>query len=193
MINPATEEVIAKVAGGGAEDIVCAVNAARSAFDDGPWSAMSGTERADVLRTMAANIRRRTDELARIEVLDNGKPLSEAKWDIEDVAGCFEFYAGLAEQRDNEPPTSVDLPDQRFQSRVVTEPVGVVGAIVPWNFPMLMAAWKVAPALAAGCTVVLKTFRTLSAFCFGARSNRRGVSAATRCVECCNGDRSGCR
>ena len=87
---------------------------------------------------------------------DNGKPLPEAVWDIEDTAGCFHFYADMAERFDNEAETDVPLSEPRFKSKAVREPVGVAGAIIPWNFPMLMAAWKVAPALAAGCTVVLK-------------------------------------
>jgi acyl-CoA reductase-like NAD-dependent aldehyde dehydrogenase len=87
---------------------------------------------------------------------DNGKPFPEALWDIADTAVCFDFYASLAEQSDQHSEQSIDLPDERFSSSVIKEPVGVVAAIIPWNFPMLMAAWKVAPALAAGCTLVLK-------------------------------------
>jgi betaine-aldehyde dehydrogenase len=89
-------------------------------------------------------------------VLDNGKPLPEAKWDFGDAAGCFEYYAGLAEELDAQPSEPVALSDDRFTSKVVREPTGVAGAIIPWNYPLLMAAWKVAPALAAGCTIVLK-------------------------------------
>ena len=87
---------------------------------------------------------------------DNGKPLPEARWDVGDAAACFEFYAGLAEELDTKSVESIALPDDRFVSCVKKEPLGVAGAIIPWNYPLLMAAWKVAPALAAGCTMVLK-------------------------------------
>lgn len=156
VINPATEEVIAKVAAGNTDDMDAAVSAARKAFDEGPWPRMSGTERAAYLHKIAEIINRRLEELARLEVLDNGKPYPEAVWDIEDTAGTFEFYAGLAEELDSHSEQSIDLPEPRFTSKATREPLGVAGAIIPWNFPMLMAAWKVAPALAAGCTMVLK-------------------------------------
>lgn len=156
VIDPATEEVFAHAPAGTAEDIDRAVKAARRAFDDGPWSRMSGRERAAVLRRIADGVTARQDELARIEVRDNGKPLPEALWDIGDVAGCFAYYAGLAEKLDENPEEIVPLGDDRFSTKVVREPIGVAGAIVPWNYPLLMAAWKVAPALAAGCAMVLK-------------------------------------
>ncbi|SAL55155.1 aldehyde dehydrogenase [Caballeronia arvi] len=155
-IDPASEEVIASVAAATAEDIDIAVKAARKAFDEGPWPRMRGAERAAVLRRIGKGIRDRLQALAEIEVRDNGKPLPEALWDLGDAAGCFEFYAGLAEKFDDSAETPVALPDARFSSVARKEPVGVAGAVIPWNFPMLMAAWKVAPALAAGCTMVLK-------------------------------------
>lgn len=155
-VDPSTEEVIAKVASATAEDVDLAVKAARKAFDEGPWPKMRGPERAAVLRRIAKGIRDRLQELAEIEVRDNGKPLPEALWDLGDAAGCFEFYAGLAEKLDETAETPVMLSDDRFSSVARKEPVGVAGAIIPWNFPMLMAAWKIAPALAAGCTMVLK-------------------------------------
>ncbi|MGF6938343.1 betaine-aldehyde dehydrogenase [Paraburkholderia sp. UCT70] len=155
-IDPSSEQVIAKVAAATAEDVDLAVKVARKAFDDGPWPRMSGTDRAAVLRRIGKGIRERLQELAEIEVRDNGKPLPEALWDLGDAAGCFEFYAGLAEKLDETAETPVALSDDRFTSVARKEPVGVAGAIIPWNFPMLMAAWKVAPALAAGCTMVLK-------------------------------------
>ncbi|HDR9288334.1 TPA: aldehyde dehydrogenase family protein [Burkholderia multivorans] len=155
-IDPSDETVIASVAAGTAEDIDLAVAAARRAFDEGPWPRMTGAERAAVLRSIAQRIRDRLPELAELEVRDNGKPLPEAMWDLGDAAGCFDFYAGLAEQLDGNAETPVTLPDARFSSVVRKEPIGVAGAIIPWNFPLLMAAWKVAPALAAGCTMVLK-------------------------------------
>ncbi|TDY15794.1 betaine-aldehyde dehydrogenase [Paraburkholderia sp. BL6665CI2N2] len=155
-IDPSNEQVIAKVAAATAEDVDLAVKAARNAFDEGPWARTSGAGRAVILRRIGKGIRDRLQELAEIEVRDNGKPLPEALWDLGDAAGCFEYYANLAEQLDESAEKPVTLSDDRFSSITRKEPVGVAGAIIPWNFPMLMAAWKVAPALAAGCTMVLK-------------------------------------
>lgn len=162
VVNPSTEEVVHTICAAGPEDIDLAVTAARRRFDDGSWSRLPGARRAAFLRAIADGIRGRKDELARLEVIDNGKPLPEAEWDIGDAAGCFDFYAGLAEELDVAVAETVALPDERFTSKVVREPVGVVGAIIPWNYPLLMAAWKVAPALAAGCCVVLKPAETTS-------------------------------
>ncbi|MBK5565448.1 aldehyde dehydrogenase family protein [Ensifer sp. SSB1] len=156
VVNPATEEVIHRIAAATAEDVDVAVKAARRAFDRDGWPKLSGAQRARYLRAIAEGIRARQAEIARLEVIDNGKPLPEADWDVADAAGCFDFYAGLAEQLDNSPEEPIALPDARFTSKAVKEPIGVAGAIIPWNYPLLMAAWKVAPALAAGCTVVLK-------------------------------------
>lgn len=155
-LDPATETVIAQIAAATPEDVDRAVQAARVAFDDGDWPTLSGQARAGYLRRIASLIRDKQQMLAELEVRDNGKPLSEALWDIGDTAYCFEFYADLAERLDDEREKDVALSDERFNSIARKEPVGVCGAIIPWNFPMLMAAWKVAPALAAGCTVVLK-------------------------------------
>ncbi|MDA7746308.1 aldehyde dehydrogenase family protein [Psychromonas sp.] len=156
VINPATELVIQEVNAGNKEDIDAAVKAAREAFDNGAWSGLTGVERGAYLRKIGDIITRRTEELSQLEVLDNGKPYPEAKWDIEDTAGTFYYYATLAEELDKTPSQEIAVPDERFNSSVIKQPVGVAGAIIPWNFPMLMAAWKVAPALAAGCTMVLK-------------------------------------
>ncbi|RQR55161.1 aldehyde dehydrogenase family protein [Burkholderia sp. Bp9126] len=155
-LNPSDESVLADVAAATAEDVDRAVRAARHAFDDGPWPRLSGAARGAVLRRIAQGIRDQLHALAALEVRDNGKPLPEALWDLGDAAGCFEFYAGLAEQLDGQAETPLKLADDRFSAIVCKEPVGVAGAIIPWNFPLLMAAWKVAPALAAGCTMVLK-------------------------------------
>lgn len=156
LINPATEQVFHRVASAGAADVDAAVQAARNAFDMGSWSNMNGSERAVILRRIAAKIEARADDLARLEVKDNGKPFPEAQWDIEDAAACFSFYADLAEELHQTPNAEIALGDARFKSHVVKQAVGVVAAIIPWNYPLLMAAWKVAPALAAGCTIVLK-------------------------------------
>lgn len=155
VIDPATETVIHHIPAGSAADANAAVAAARAAFDHGPWPRLTGHQRAQVLRAIASGIRDRLPELARLEVLDNGKPLPEAEWDLGDAAGCFDYYAGLAEELDGA-VEAIALPDPRFTSKAVREPVGVAGAIIPWNYPLLMAAWKVAPALAAGCCMVLK-------------------------------------
>ncbi|KPZ12274.1 NAD-dependent aldehyde dehydrogenase [Pseudomonas amygdali pv. ulmi] len=155
-IDPSNETVLAHVAAATAADIDLAVKAARKAFDEGPWPQTTGAQRAVVLRRIAAGIRARLDALAALEVQDNGKPFPEAQWDIGDTAGCFDFYADLAEQLDTRQEQTVPLADERFSCIARKEPMGVAGAIIPWNFPMLMAAWKVAPALAAGCCMVLK-------------------------------------
>jgi len=155
-INPADETLIGKVAAATAEDVDTAVKAARHAFDSGTWAKTSGHERAAVLRKIAGGIRERREKLAQLEVKDSGKPLAEALADMDDSAGCFDFYAGLAEKLDNEQEYPIALGDARFKTQIRKEPIGVAGAIIPWNYPLLMAAWKVAPALAAGCCMVLK-------------------------------------
>ncbi|HKS11990.1 MAG TPA: aldehyde dehydrogenase family protein [Pseudomonas sp.] len=169
VINPATEEVIQTIAHASEKDVDQAVLAARRAFDKDGWSQTTGKQRAVYLRRIAQLIRERLEELSVIEVKDNGKPLPEARWDIGDAAGCFDYYAGLAEELDDS-DVALEVSDERFRCRVRREPLGVVGAIVPWNYPLLMAAWKVAPALAAGCTVVLKPaeITSLSALELGA-------------------------
>ncbi|RUM08030.1 aldehyde dehydrogenase family protein [Rhizobium chutanense] len=179
VTNPATEEVIQTIAAATAEDVDIAVKAARRAFDKDGWPKLSGAQRARYLRAIAEGIRARQAEIARLEVLDNGKPFPEADWDVADAAGCFDFYAGLAEQLDNNPEETISLPDNRFTSKAVKEPIGVAGAIIPWNYPLLMAAWKVAPALAAGCTIVLKPaeLTSLTALELAAVADEAGLPA----------------
>ncbi len=155
-IDPSTEEVIAHVACASVEDAELAVRAAREAFDNGSWSKFSGKERAHYLRAIAQEIRDNLKEISSLEVKDNGKPYPEAEWDISDAAGCFDFYANLAESLDENSEEKIELSDDRFSCVATKEPVGVACAIIPWNYPLLMAAWKVAPALAAGCTMILK-------------------------------------
>ena len=152
-VDPATGEVLATVPAGAAEDADRAVRAARRAFDDGTWgTAVAERDRADLLFRIAAILRRDTEELARLETHDTGKPYEDAVWDIEESAFMFEYNAGWATKISGDiPPIGPDA-----MSFVVKEPVGVCGLIVPWNYPLLMASQKVAPALAAGCTVVLK-------------------------------------
>ncbi|MHA3081144.1 aldehyde dehydrogenase family protein [Acinetobacter sp. ANC 5502] len=154
-IDPSNEQEIAQVAAASVEDAELAVQAARQAFDQTDW-ANQPKQRAAYLRAIAQEIRNQLDALAVLEVRDNGKPLPEAVWDIQDATGCFDFYADLAEQLDPNHEENIPLADERFNSVVRKEAVGVACAIIPWNYPLLMAAWKVAPALAAGCTLILK-------------------------------------
>lgn len=164
-INPATETAFARIAAGTAPDVDAAVRAARRAFDQGPWPHLPAADRAAALRRIAEGITHRLAEISAVETRDNGKPIPESEWDIGDAAFVFNYYADLAESHDVEGAQSVDLGDEAFSSTISTEPLGVVGAITPWNFPLLMAVWKVAPALAAGCTIVLKPSEFCSASC----------------------------
>ncbi|XXG59220.1 hypothetical protein AAC387_Pa04g1340 [Persea americana] len=168
VINPATEEIIGDIPAATAEDVEVAVEAARKALTRNKgrdWARSSGAFRAKYLRAIASKIIDRKSELAKLEVLDCGKPLDEAAWDMDDVAGCFEYYADLAEALDRKQKAPVSVPLQTFKSHVLKEPIGVVGLITPWNYPLLMATWKVAPALAAGCTAVLKPSELSSVTC----------------------------
>lgn len=168
VINPATEETIGEIPSATVEDVEIAVKAARTAFTKNRgkyWARTSGAFRAKYLRAIAAKVTERKSELAELEALDCGKPLDEAAWDMDDVAGCFEFYAGLAEALDSKQRAPVSLPMEAFKSHVLKEPIGVVGLITPWNYPLLMATWKVAPALAAGCTAILKPSELSSVTC----------------------------
>lgn len=165
-INPATETEFAQVATATEDDVDLAVRAARRAFDAGVWSGLSASDRAAALRRIAQGIRDNLEHLSALETRDNGKPLPEARWDIEDAAFCFDFYADLAESDASIDVTTIDVGDDRFDTRVLREPVGVVAAITPWNFPMLMAVWKLAPALAAGCTILLKPSELCSLTCY---------------------------
>ncbi|SFJ41822.1 aldehyde dehydrogenase (acceptor) [Desulfomicrobium apsheronum] len=153
IINPFDQTVIATVSEGNREDARDAIDAARRAFDQGPWSKTTGPERGRKLLLLADLIERDTEELARLETLNTGKTLEESRWDMADIAGIFRYYAGLADKDGGEVIAS---PVPNSTSIVVREPVGVCGQISPWNYPLLQAAWKLAPALAAGCTVVMK-------------------------------------
>jgi aldehyde dehydrogenase (NAD+) len=152
-INPATEEVIAQVAEGDAADIDLAVKAARKAFDSGPWRKTDARDRGRLLNKLADLIEQHFDELAELETLDNGKPINESRnADLPLVIDCLRYYAGWADKIHGQ---TIPIRGNYF-CYTRREPVGVVGQIIPWNFPMLMVAWKWGPALAAGCTVVLK-------------------------------------
>ena len=152
-INPATEEVIAEVAEGDAADIDLAVKAARKAFDAGPWRKTDARDRGILINRLADLIEKNIDELAELETLDNGKPIRESRHaDLPLVIDCFRYYAGWADKIHGQ---TVPIRGNFF-CYTKREPVGVAGQIIPWNFPMLMVAWKWGPALAAGCTIVLK-------------------------------------
>lgn len=168
IVNPATEQIIGDIPAATAEDVELAVDAARQALSrnkGNDWSSASGAFRAKYLRAIAAKIMERKAELTKLETIDCGKPLEETVWDIDDVAGCFEYYADLAEGLDAKQKAPVSLPVENFKSYVLKEPIGVVGLITPWNYPLLMATWKVAPALAAGCTAILKPSELASVTC----------------------------
>ncbi|KAJ4870705.1 hypothetical protein Rs2_47687 [Raphanus sativus] len=168
IVNPATQDVIGDIPGATKEDVEVAVNAARRAFSRNKgkdWAKAPGALRAKYLRAIAAKVTERKSHLATLESLDSGKPLDETLWDMEDVAGCFEFYADLAEGLDAKQKAPVSLPMESFKSYVLKQPLGVVGLITPWNYPLLMAVWKVAPSLAAGCTAVLKPSELASVTC----------------------------
>ena len=157
--NPATGETLAHVAEGEAEDINRAVKAARRAFEDGPWSRMTPSERGRIIWRIGDLILEHLDELAQLESLDNGKPFAVAQAaDVPLAADLFHYMAGWATKIEgNTISISVPyMPGANFHAYTLREPVGVVGQIIPWNFPLLMAAWKLGPALACGNTVVLK-------------------------------------
>ena len=151
-VDPATETIIARVAEGDAVDIDAAVRSARAAFE-GPWGQTSGSERGHALLRLAGLIRQNEDELVELESLDSGKPVSSIRrQDLPAVLDTLTYYAGWADKINGQViPTRRDA-----LTYTVREPVGVVGAIVPWNFPLMIGMWKIAPALACGCTVILK-------------------------------------
>src|SRR5436190_17403862 len=152
-VNPTTGEVICQVAEGDKADIDLAVKAARKAFEDGPWPKMNASERGRLLNKLADLIEKNQEELAALESLDNGKPYADAlAADLALTIKCYRYYAGWADKIHGK---TIPVEGNYF-CYTRHEPVGVVGQIIPWNFPLLMQAWKWGPALATGCTVVLK-------------------------------------
>jgi phenylacetaldehyde dehydrogenase len=152
--NPATGEVLAQIAEGDRDDIEQAVRAARKAFDGGPWRRMTPSERGRLLWKLADLLEQHTEEFAYIESLDNGKPLSIAKVaDVPLSVDMFRYMAGWATKIEG---NTIPISAGKYFAYTLREPIGVVGQIIPWNFPLLMAAWKLGPALATGCTIVLK-------------------------------------
>jgi acyl-CoA reductase-like NAD-dependent aldehyde dehydrogenase len=152
VVNPATEEVLTSVAEAGVEDVDAAVRSALGTFESDAWRGTSARKRGEMLYRLGELILRDIDQLARLETLNNGKPVLESKIDIRLAAQTFRYYGGWADKIHGE-TIPVDGP---FLNYTLREPLGVVGAIVPWNFPLNLASWKVAPAIACGNTVVLK-------------------------------------
>jgi len=153
ILNPANNEVIATAAEGTARDAEAAIAHARRAFDEGPWPQMRAPERAAYLFKLADLIEKHAAELAILETRNNGKPLREANYDVADAAACFRYYAGLITKPLGQ---TYEVSDPTIHAMVVREPIGVCGQIIPWNYPLLMAAWKLAPGLAAGNCCILK-------------------------------------
>jgi betaine-aldehyde dehydrogenase len=152
VINPATEEIIAEVTEATVEDAMAAIQAAHRAFYQDGWGETHARNRAELLMQVADRLEEEIERFAVLETLNNGKPLRESRYDVADAVNQFRYYAGLATK-----PTGqvYDVPDD-IQAYVVREPIGVAGQIVPWNYPLVMAVQKLAPALAAGCSVVIK-------------------------------------
>ncbi|MCY1646614.1 aldehyde dehydrogenase family protein [Caulobacter sp. SL161] len=155
VLDPSTGEVFATVPRAGAAEIDRAVRAARVAFDDGPWRSMSPADRGKLVWRLGDLVEQHADELAELEALDNGKPVTDARWG--DVAFCHELLRYMAGWSTKITGETIPLSSpSAFHAYTLREPVGVCGQIVPWNFSLMMAIWKVAPALAAGCTIILK-------------------------------------
>src|SRR5713101_6330610 len=157
--NPATGEVLAQVTEGDREDIEQAVKAARKAFDQGPWRKLTASERGRLIWKLADLLEAHLEEFAQLESLDNGKPIVVARAaDVPLAADLFHYMAGWATKIEgNTLSLSVPYtPGAEYHAYTRREPIGVVAQIIPWNFPLLMAAWKLGPALASGCTIILK-------------------------------------
>jgi len=175
--NPATGDVLANVAEGDAEDINRAVAAARAAFDTGPWSKITPSERGKLIWKLADLIEKHAEEFAQLESLDNGKPLTIARVaDIPGTIDMFRYMAGWATKIEGN-TISLSAHGAKFLAYTLREPVGVVGQIIPWNFPLMMASWKLGPALATGCCVVLKPAEQtpLSALLLGELIQEAGI------------------
>ena len=152
VIDPATGAQLATVAESSAADVATAIRAAREAFDAGPWRTTTAQARGRILFEMARLVREHAAALAELETRNCGKPIVESEFDVQDAATCLEYYGGLATKIHGE---TFSVPDNAI-NLTLKEPIGVVGLIVPWNYPLLLAMWKLGPALSAGCTVVLK-------------------------------------
>jgi betaine-aldehyde dehydrogenase len=153
FINPADNSLLGMATDSDVADVDVAIASARKAFDAGPWPQTPAGERAAKLLRLADLIDAHAEDLAKMDTLNNGKPLREAKFDAADAAGCFRYYAGLATKPHGQ---TYEVGDPNILAQTVREPVGVCGQIIPWNYPLLMAAWKLAPGLAAGNCCILK-------------------------------------
>jgi acyl-CoA reductase-like NAD-dependent aldehyde dehydrogenase len=175
VVNPATSEGVASAPVADEHDVQRAVMAARRAFEDGPWPQMPASERGRVLMRIALLLRERVESLARLEVQQSGKPIRDARAEVLAAAECFEYYAGAATKWFGE---TIPVTDRGLDF-TLREPIGVVGLIVPWNFPLMIASWKVAPALAVGNTAVLKpaSATPLTALALGTVALEAGVPA----------------
>src|SRR6185436_12807934 len=148
VFNPFNGEVVALAAESSRKDVDEAIGAARQAFDRGPWRETTAQQRGRILFAMAELVRKHSAMLAELETLNCGKPIVESEFDMNDTASCLEYYGGLATKIHGE---TLPVPDNAL-SMTLREPIGVAGLIVPWNYPLMLAAWKLGPALAAGCT-----------------------------------------
>ena len=152
VYNPATGQVLAQVPKGDVEDVRAAVDSAKRAFEDPGWRQMDPSKRGRLLLKVSQTLRERLADFAKLETLNNGKPLNQAKGDVAMAARHFEYFAGLADKIQG---TTIPVPGNRFDY-TLKEPLGVTAHVVPWNYPLVMAARSIAPALAAGNTVVAK-------------------------------------
>src|SRR5215471_16759499 len=152
VIDPSTQDLIARAPVPTDAELGSAVAAARRAFDVGPWKDVTAQERGRILFRLAQIVRDHATEWAELETRNNGKPIVESEFDLADVATCFEYYGGLATKIHGE---VIPVPDNAL-SLALREPIGVAGQIIPWNYPLLMASWKLGPAICAGCTAVIK-------------------------------------
>jgi betaine-aldehyde dehydrogenase len=155
VVDPSSGQTLAEVAGAGPADVTAAVTAAHGAFPG--WRRMPAGGRGAYLSAFAEGLRKRAPELVDLQMRNSGKPRAEAEIDVGDAVVTFDYYAGLANDLEAREGSPVALPDAGFQGKTRFEPLGVAAMIVPWNFPLVTSAWKIAPALAAGCTIVLKT------------------------------------
>jgi len=153
IIYPCDASHVTTVTEGNAEDVKKAVQAARKAFDEGEWPRTPAAERGRLVEILADKIEKNREELAQLESLDTGKTVEESRGDMDDIAGIFRYFGQLADKEGGE---IISSPVAHTTSRVVREPVGVAAQISPWNYPLLQASWKMAPALAAGCTIIMK-------------------------------------
>ena len=180
--DPATQDTIAHVPAGDKEDIDLAVRAARRAFESGPWAHFSPAERSRMVWRLGDLLEQHRDEFAELEALDNGKPVTNARQgDVQGSIEMFRYMAGWATRLNGE-TISVSSPGN-WHAYTLREPIGVVGQIIPWNFPLMMAAWKLAPALAAGCTIVLKPAEQTPLSALAVRRTHSGSRRTRRCGQ----------